>query len=109
MRIHPTAQIHPSVDLPDDFEAGPFALVDEDVAVGAGCRLGPFSRLCPGARLGEGVIVGDGAVVGGKPQDLKYQGEQTCVSIGDGTELREYVTVNRGTRASGWTRIGERC
>lgn len=109
MRIHPTAQIHPSLRLPDDVEIGPFALVDEDVSVGRGARLGPFSHLYPGTRLGAGVVVGDGAVIGNKPQDLKYQGEKTIVEIGAGTELREYVTVNRGTRATGRTRLGSQC
>jgi UDP-N-acetylglucosamine acyltransferase len=109
MRIHPTAQIHPSVSLPDDVEAGPFALIDEDVTLGRGVRLGPFCHLYPGTRLGDGVSAADGAVIGNKPQDLKYQGEKTFVEIGEGTELREYVTVNRGTRATGRTRVGANC
>jgi UDP-N-acetylglucosamine acyltransferase len=109
MRIHPTAQIHPSLGLPDDVEVGPFALVDEDVTIGRGVRVGPFCHLYPGTRLGDNVSLSDGAVIGNKPQDLKYQGETTFVEIGAGTELREYVTVNRGTRATGRTRVGSNC
>jgi UDP-N-acetylglucosamine acyltransferase len=48
-------------------------------------------------------------VLGGDPQDLKYRGEESWVEVGDGTVIREYTTVNRGTAATGVTRIGARC
>jgi UDP-N-acetylglucosamine acyltransferase len=60
-------------------------------------------------RLGRGVTVGAGSVLGSAPQDTKYAGEETVVEIGDGTVVREYVTVNRGTAASGATAIGRDC
>src|SRR5690606_1071928 len=49
------------------------------------------------------------ATIGGIPQDLKYRGEDTTVEIGDNTTVREYVTINRGTIASGKTVIGKDC
>ena len=109
MNIHPTALIHPSLDLPPDLEVGPYAILDEDVSLRAGLRIGPFCHVYPGVRLEEGVSLADGVVLGNKPQDLKYRGEKTEVHVGAGTELREYVTVNRGTGAAGRTRIGRNC
>ncbi|MEO8450209.1 MAG: acyl-ACP--UDP-N-acetylglucosamine O-acyltransferase, partial [Gemmatimonadota bacterium] len=51
----------------------------------------------------------ESAVIGGDPQDLKYRGEETWVEIGDESVIREFTTINRGTAASGITRVGERC
>jgi UDP-N-acetylglucosamine acyltransferase len=109
MRIHPTAILHPSLELPADLEAGPYAVVDEGVVLGPGVRIGPFSHVYPGTRLEAGVRLEDGVIVGNAPQDMKYRGEKTEVRIGAGTRLREYVTVNRGTAASGATSIGRDC
>lgn len=60
-------------------------------------------------KLGAGVKVGIGSVLGGAPQDLKYAGEHTTVEIGDGTVIREYSTINRGTSQSFKTTVGTRC
>ena len=63
----------------------------------------------PGARIGNGVKIFPGAVVSGVPQDLKFKGEKTFAYVGDGTTLRECVTVNRGTASKGETRVGKNC
>lgn len=109
MRIHPTAILHPSLDLPPDLEVGPYAILDEDVTLASGIRIGAFSHVYPGVRMEAGVSLSDGVILGNEPQDLKYRGEKTEVHIGSGTRLREYVTVNRGTAASGRTVIGSQC
>jgi UDP-N-acetylglucosamine acyltransferase len=59
--------------------------------------------------IGSGVKIGYGTVIGNDPQDLKYQGEETWVEIGDQTVLREYCTINRGSAATGKTTVGQRC
>jgi UDP-N-acetylglucosamine acyltransferase len=59
--------------------------------------------------LGENVNVGIGTILGGLPQDLKFAGEETSVEIGDGTVIREYVTINRGTAQSFKTTVGRNC
>jgi UDP-N-acetylglucosamine acyltransferase len=104
--IHATALLDPSLDLPEDLEVGPYAVLESGVSLGRGVRIGPFCHLYPGTRLGDRVILADGVVLGHAPQDLKYRGESTSVEIGEGAVLREYVTVNRGTAASGVTRVG---
>ena len=60
-------------------------------------------------RLAPNVVVGTGSVVGGDPQDLKFKGEETWVEIGEGTRLREYLTINRGTAHSFRTTVGKGC
>src|SRR5213082_1683703 len=52
---------------------------------------------------------GMGTILGGPPQDLKYAGEESTVEIGDGTVIREYATINRGTAHSFKTTVGRNC
>jgi UDP-N-acetylglucosamine acyltransferase len=63
-------------------------------------------------RLGTNVSVGIGTILGGDPQDLKFKGEETWVEIGDGTRIREYSTINRGTLSRSrraWGRDASSC
>ncbi len=105
-RIHPTALIDPSATIGDDVEIGPFAIVGPGVTVGAGCRIDARASLQENVRLAANVKVGSGTILGGPPQDLKYAGEETWVEIGEGTRIREFATINRGTTASGVTSVG---
>jgi UDP-N-acetylglucosamine acyltransferase len=109
MAIHPSAVLHPSLDLPSDLEVGPYSVIDEGVRLSGGVRIGPFCHLYPGVTLEQDVRLEDGVILGNTPQDLKYRGEPTGVRIGAGAHLREYVTVNRGTAASGLTVVGSQC
>jgi UDP-N-acetylglucosamine acyltransferase len=108
-RVHPTAIVAPEASLGEGVEIGPFAIVGPRVVVGDGCRIGPHATLEQNTRLGPGTSVGQGSVLGGDPQDLKYRREETWLEIGAGTVVREYATINRGTAATGLTRLGERC
>jgi len=101
--------VDPKANLGHDVSIGPFAIVGPRVTVGDGCTVAAHAVLERNVKLGSGVKVGYGAVIGNDPQDLKYQGEETWVEIGDGTVIREYSTVNRGTSAKGKTTVGERC
>lgn len=109
LALHPTAVIDAGCRLGDDVEIGPYAVVGPGVEVGDGCRLGPHVVLERNVRLAAGVLVGAGSVLGSDPQDLKYRGEETWVEIGPRTVIREYSTVNRGSAASGITRVGADC
>jgi UDP-N-acetylglucosamine acyltransferase len=79
------------------------------VTIGDGCVIGPRVTLERNTRLGTQVRVGSGSILGGDPQDLKYAGEESWVEVGDRTVIREYTTVNRGTAATGVTRLGRDC
>jgi UDP-N-acetylglucosamine acyltransferase len=107
--IHPTALIDPSARLGTGVTVGPWAIIGPQVTVGDRCRIGPRATLQRNVLLAEDVRVGDGVILGGDPQDLKYGGEETWVEIGEGTIIREYSTINRGTAATLKTTVGARC
>ena len=108
-RIHPTAVIHPDARLADDVEVGPWAYVGPHCVVGAGSVIQMRATLEEHVHLGQRVSVGIGSVLGGKPQDLKFKGEVTTVEVGEGTTIREYATINRGTSESHRTTVGKGC
>ena len=116
MSIHPTATIHPT------------AIIAEGATIGAGTKIGPFCTVGPHVTLGDHCelishVVLDGhstfgsrnrifsfACVGIAPQDLKYKSEPTRLEVGDSNDIREYVTVSRGTvGGGGLTKIGSNC
>jgi UDP-N-acetylglucosamine acyltransferase len=107
--IHRTALVDPSAQLGLDVSIGPYAIIGPSVVIGDRCQLAAHVVIERNTRLGAGVKVGYGTVLGADPQDLKYKGEETWVEIGDGTILREYCTINRGTPATGKTTVGQRC
>lgn len=108
-RIHATATVDPSAEIGNDVEIAPYVIVGPNVTVGDGSVIGPRVTLERNVRLGRGVRIGSGTILGGDPQDLKYQGEETWVEVGDRSVVREYTTMNRGTSATGVTRMGSDC
>jgi UDP-N-acetylglucosamine acyltransferase len=108
-RIHPTALVHEGSEIGADVEIGPFAIVGEGCTIGDGCVIAARATLERNVILGSGVKVGIGSVLGGDPQDLKFKGEHTTVEIGEGTTIREYTTINRGTTQSYKTTVGKHC
>jgi UDP-N-acetylglucosamine acyltransferase len=108
MAIHPTAVIHPSATIDPSVEVGPFAVVGPETVVGPGCLIGPHC-VVEYATLGRGNRLIASCYVGTPPQDLKYAGEPTRLIMGDRNTVREGVTLNRGTTATGETRIGSGC
>ncbi len=107
--IHRTALIDPTAHLGQDVSVGPYTIVGPRVTMGDRCTLAAHVAIERNAKLGAGVKVGYGTVIGNDPQDLKYQGEETWVEVGDDTVVREYCTINRGTVSTGKTTIGRRC
>ncbi len=104
-------QIHPEAKLAADVVVGPFTTIAKNVEVGEGGWIGPNVTIMENVKIGKNVKIYPGAVVGAEPQDLKFQGEETHVIIGDNVTIRECVTINRGTAASGKykTVIGNNC
>lgn len=100
------AYIHPDAKLGKDVVVEPFSYIAGDVVIGDGCRIGPSAVILDGARLGKNCSVSTSAVVAGLPQDLKFKGEYTTCEIGDNNQIRECVTISRGTVARGKTVIG---
>ena len=107
--IHRTALIDPTAELGADVSVGPYCVIGPRVTVGEHCSIAAHAVLERNTRVSDGVKIGYGTVIGNDPQDLKYKGEETWVEIGNGTIIREYSTINRGSTATGKTTIGARC
>jgi UDP-N-acetylglucosamine acyltransferase len=108
-RVHETAVLDESVELGEGVTIGAYAVIGPNVHIGDGTQIGPHVVIERDTQLGRDCRVHPCAVLGGDPQDLKYGGETSYVTIGDRTVIREYVTVNRGTAARGRTEIGNDC
>jgi len=107
--IHSTAVIDPTASIAASASVGAFAFIGPQCVVGEECVISHRSTLERNVRLARGVKVGIGSVLGGDPQDLKFRGEDTWVEIGEGTTIREYATINRGTSQSMKTSVGRNC
>lgn len=101
--------ISPEAKIGNNLQIGNFNTIHEDVEIGDNCIIHNNVTIFPGARIGSGVTIMPGAVIAAVPQDLKFKGEYTTAHIGDGTVLRECVTVNRGTAAKQKTVVGNNC
>lgn len=86
-----------------------FAVIEDDVEIGDNVVVGSNSFIGNGARIAKDVQIFHGAVVSTVPQDLKYKGENTTLEIGEGSVVREYATLNKGTTHSNKTVIGKNC
>ncbi|MDH1602050.1 acyl-ACP--UDP-N-acetylglucosamine O-acyltransferase [Empedobacter sp. GD03739] len=106
---YPMAYVHPTAKIGENVTISPFSSVYEDVEIGDGTWIGPNVTIMSGARIGKNCKIYPGTVISGEPQDLKYEGEKTLTYIGDNTTIRECVTVNKGTNALGYTKIGDNC
>jgi len=105
--IDPRAVISPQAQLAADVEVGPFTIIGADVVIGPGTWIGPHAVINGPTRIGTGNKIYQFASLGDAPQDKKYTGEPTLLTIGDRNVFRECVTVNRGTaHDEGVTRIG---
>ncbi len=99
--------IHPGAKIGKDVTIDPFTTIHDDVEIGEGTWIGSNVSIFPGARIGKNCKIFPGAVISAVPQDLKFSGEKTTAEIGDDTIIREFVTVNRGTKALGKTVVGK--
>jgi UDP-N-acetylglucosamine acyltransferase len=107
--IQPLAYVHPQAKVANNVIIDPFVTIEKNVEIGEGTWIGHHATIMEGARIGKNCKIFPGAVISAIPQDLKFDGEETTVEIGDGTTIREFVTVNRGTKASYKTIIGKNC
>lgn len=99
--------IHPDAIIADKVEIGPFVSIGADVRIGEGTWIGPQVTIFDGVRIGANCKIFPGAVLGAVPQDLKYEGEKTYLEIGNNVTIREYCTLNKGTKANNKTTIGD--
>jgi UDP-N-acetylglucosamine acyltransferase len=107
--IHPHTYIHPNAKLATNVKVDPFTVVHHNVEIGEGTWIGSNVTIMEGARIGKNCRIFPGAVIAAIPQDLKYDGEETTVQVGDNTTIREFVTINRGSRDRWTTKVGNNC
>src|SRR5262249_38075215 len=109
-QVHPTAVVSPRAELADGVRIGPYALVGSDVAIGADTWVGGHAVVEGRTRIGARNRIFPFASVGAVPQDLKYRGEPSVLTIGDANIVREYVSINPGTEGGAMeTRVGSGC
>jgi UDP-N-acetylglucosamine acyltransferase len=107
--IHETAIVAPEAKIGEDCRIGPFCTVGAEVVLGDGVRLDSHVVVDGKTSVGDETHVFPFASIGLAPQDLKYAGEPTATEIGRGNQIREFVTIHRGTEGGGGlTRIGDR-
>ena len=103
----PLAYVHPQAKIARNVVIEPFTTIHANVQIGSGTWIGSNVTIMEGARIGKNCRIFRGAVISAIPQDLKFEGEESLTFIGDNSTIRECVTINRGTNASGETRIGK--
>ncbi|MFQ5958020.1 MAG: acyl-ACP--UDP-N-acetylglucosamine O-acyltransferase [Alphaproteobacteria bacterium] len=106
--IHPTAIVELGARVADDVEIGPYSVIGCDVELGPGVRLESHVVIAGRTRIGAGCHIFPFASIGQPPQDLKYAGEPSQLVIGRNNVIREYATMNAGTKGGGMvTRVGD--
>lgn len=105
----PLAYVNPGAKIAKNVVIEPFTTIHNNVEIGEGTWIGSNVTIMEGARIGKNCTIFPGAVISAIPQDLKFTGEDSLAIIGDNTTIRECVTINRGTIASGQTVVGSKC
>lgn len=110
VNIHATAVVDPSAKLGTEVEIGPFCVIGPDVELGDGTMVHSHAVITGRTTLGERCQVYPFASVGQRPQDVKYHGEPSTLTIGPKTTIREHVTINPGTEGGHMaTKVGANC
>ena len=107
--IDPTAVVDPGARIGAGTTVGPFCSIGPEVVIGKRCRIGASVVIDGWTEIGDDTVMFPMGSIGLAPQDLKYKGERTRLTIGSGNTFREFVTINRGTQGGGGhTTIGDR-
>ena len=106
-RIAPTARVDPGARIGPQAVIGEYAIVEDDVVIGAFCRLEPYVYVKRWTTLGERNEISAGTVLGTDPLDKNFTGERSYLRIGAGNIIREHYTISRGTQPESVTEIGD--
>lgn len=107
IKIHPTAIVHPDAELGDGVEIGPYSCVSGTVKIGAGTIVAERVSIEGYTTIGADNEIFAGAIIGSRTQDKKFKGGMSFLKIGDRNKIREYVTINPGTKEGTETSIGD--
>ena len=107
--IHNTAIINDGAEISKNVEIGAYSVIGPNVVIGSGTKLHSHVNIVGNTTIGSGNEIFPFASIGNKPQDLKYQGEENSLIIGNDNKIREYVNMNPGTKGGGGiTKIGNK-
>lgn len=109
MIINKNAEIHPSAELGSDIRVGPFTSIGSDVRIGDRTEIGPNVHIGSGTVIGAGCRIFHGASIGSDPQVMGVRDIPSSVEIGDGTTVREFVTIHRSASENKKTVVGSEC
>ena len=108
--IHTTAIIDPKAKIESNVKIGPYCVIGPNVQIGNNSIIQSHVSILGNTKIGENNIIYPFASIGNDPQDLKFEGEVTYLEIGNNNKIREYVTINPGTKGGGGlTKIGNNC
>ena len=108
--IHNSAIIDSRAKIGLNVKIGPYTIIEGNVEIGEGSEIQSHVSIIGNTKIGTNNIIYSFASIGNNPQDLKYKGEETKLEIGDNNKIREYVTINPGTKGGGGlTKIGNNC
>ncbi len=108
--IHKTAIIDKNAKISNNVKIGPYVVVGPNVQIDEETEIQSHVIITGNTKIGKKNIIYPFASIGNDPQDLKFQGEETKLEIGDNNKIREYVTINPGTKGGGGlTRVGNNC
>ena len=108
--IHKTAIIDPKAKILKNVKIGAYSIIGPNVEIGENTEIQSHVSIIGNTIIGKNNKIYPFASIGNDPQDLKFSGEQTKLEIGDNNKIREYVTINPGTKGGGrLTKIGSNC
>jgi len=107
--IHKSAEIDSSVVMGKNVSIGPFSIVGHNAVIGDNTEIGPHVLIHPRTVIGGDCKIHHGASLGGEPQMVSFEDIPSSVEIGEGTVIREFVTIHRGAKESQTTKIGKHC
>ena len=108
--IHKTAIIDPKAKISTNVSIGAYTLIGPNVEIGENSLIQSHVSIVGNTKIGINNKIYSFASIGNDPQDLKFEGEETKLEIGDNNKIREYVTINPGTAGGGGiTKIGNHC
>ncbi len=108
--IHKTAIIDSEAKIAENVKIGPYTVIGPNVEIGQGTVVQSHVNITGQTKIGKNNIIYPFASIGNDPQDLKFQGEETRLEIGDNNKIREYVTINPGTKGGGGiTKVNNNC
>ena len=108
--IHNTAIVDPKARISNNVKIGPYSIIGPNVEIDENSEIQSHVSILGNTKIGKNNMIYSFSSIGNDPQDLKYNGEDTKLEIGDNNKIREYVTINPGTKGGGGlTSIGNNC